>query len=149
MVPRKGSQILLVKYIDIREKETEVIIIFREEYQRRGCYPLKTIQEFPQNPFKSVAESSATQSWAKNDQRVLDGRPRGPAVPGVLQARTLEWVAISSSHAVHHILAPCTIHCCNLVVSGNISPVRLSSSLVLKPDLINLFINYVLNTSEV
>ena len=32
MVPRKGSQILLVKYIDIREKETEVIIIFREEY---------------------------------------------------------------------------------------------------------------------
>ena len=27
-----------------------------------------------------------------------DGRPPGPAVPGILQARTLEWVAISSSN---------------------------------------------------
>ena len=29
----------------------------------------------------------------------LDGSPPGPAVPGILQARTLEWVAISSSNA--------------------------------------------------
>ena len=29
----------------------------------------------------------------------IDGSPPGPAVPGILQARTLEWVAISSSHA--------------------------------------------------
>ena len=28
-----------------------------------------------------------------------DGSPPGPAVPGILQARTLEWVAISSSNA--------------------------------------------------
>ena len=28
-----------------------------------------------------------------------DGSPPGPAVPGILQARTLEWVAISSSSA--------------------------------------------------
>ena len=28
-----------------------------------------------------------------------DGSPPGPAVPGVLQARTLEWVAISFSNA--------------------------------------------------
>ena len=28
-----------------------------------------------------------------------DGSPSGPAVPGILQARTLEWVAISSSNA--------------------------------------------------
>ena len=26
----------------------------------------------------------------------IDGRPSGPTVPGILQARTLEWVAISS-----------------------------------------------------
>ena len=26
----------------------------------------------------------------------IDGSPPGPAVPGILQARTLEWVAISS-----------------------------------------------------
>ena len=29
----------------------------------------------------------------------IDGSPPGPAVPGFLQARTLEWVAISSSNA--------------------------------------------------
>ena len=28
-----------------------------------------------------------------------DGSPPGPAVPGILQARTLEWVAISFSNA--------------------------------------------------
>ena len=29
----------------------------------------------------------------------IDGRPRGSAVPRILQARTLEWVAISFSNA--------------------------------------------------
>ena len=29
----------------------------------------------------------------------IDGSPPGPAVPGILQARTLEWVAVSSSSA--------------------------------------------------
>ena len=29
----------------------------------------------------------------------IDGSPPGSAVPGILQARTLEWVAISSSNA--------------------------------------------------
>ena len=27
----------------------------------------------------------------------IDGSPAGPAVPGIVQARTLEWVAISFS----------------------------------------------------
>ena len=29
----------------------------------------------------------------------IDGSPQGPSVPGTLQARTLEWVAISFSDA--------------------------------------------------
>ena len=29
----------------------------------------------------------------------IDSRPLGSAVPGILQARTLEWVAISFSNA--------------------------------------------------
>ena len=29
----------------------------------------------------------------------IDGSPSGSAVPGILQARTLEWVAISFSNA--------------------------------------------------
>ena len=30
---------------------------------------------------------------------LIDGSPPGSAVPGILQARTLEWVAISFSNA--------------------------------------------------
>ena len=33
----------------------------------------------------------------------IDGSPPGSAVPGILQARTLEWVAISFSNARQHI----------------------------------------------
>ena len=29
----------------------------------------------------------------------VDGSPPGPSIPGILQARTLEWVAISFSNA--------------------------------------------------
>ena len=29
----------------------------------------------------------------------IDGSPPGPPIPGILQARTLEWVAISFSNA--------------------------------------------------
>ena len=32
----------------------------------------------------------------------IDGSPRGSSVPGILQARTLEWVAISISNACMH-----------------------------------------------
>ena len=32
----------------------------------------------------------------------IDGSPPGSSVPGILQARTLEWVAISSSNASMH-----------------------------------------------
>ena len=32
----------------------------------------------------------------------IDGSPRGSPIPGILQARTLEWVAISFSNACMH-----------------------------------------------
>ena len=32
----------------------------------------------------------------------VDGSPPGPAVPGILQARILEWVAMSFSNACMH-----------------------------------------------
>ena len=35
----------------------------------------------------------------------MDGSPPGSPVPGILQARTLEWVAISFSNAWHWIMA--------------------------------------------
>ena len=52
---------------------------------------------------------------------LIDGSPPGPAVPGILQARTLEWVAISSS------LPPLPCCCCCYVasvVSDSVRPHR-------------------------
>ena len=54
---------------------------------------------------KSVRLSAAAATAAKSLQSCLtlcdptDGSPPGSPVPGILQARTLEWVAISFSNA--------------------------------------------------
>ena len=54
---------------------------------------------------KRVQHNLATAAAAKSFQSCptlcnpIDGSLPGPAVPGILQARTLEWVAISSSNA--------------------------------------------------
>ena len=49
------------------------------------------------------ATAAATAAAAKSLQSTLcnpiDGSPPGSPIPGILQARTLEWVAISFSNA--------------------------------------------------
>ena len=53
----------------------------------------------------SAAAAAAAAAAAKSLQSCptlydpTDGSPPGPTIPGILQARTLEWVAISSSNA--------------------------------------------------
>ena len=55
--------------------------------------------------WNSLASSAAAAAAAKSLQLSLtlcnpiDGSPPGFPVPGILQARTLEWVAISFSNA--------------------------------------------------
>ena len=57
------------------------------------------------NLFKTTTSCSLSAAAAKSLQLCptlcdpIDGSLPGPAVPGILQARTLEWVAISSSNA--------------------------------------------------
>ena len=52
-----------------------------------------------------AAAAAAAAAAAKSPQSCptlcdpIDGSPPGSAVPGILQARTLEWVAISFSNA--------------------------------------------------
>ena len=52
-----------------------------------------------------IIERSAATAAAKSLQSCptlcdpVDGSPRGSPIPGILQARTLEWVAISFSNA--------------------------------------------------
>ena len=46
----------------------------------------------------TAAAAKSLQSWPTLCEPI-DGSPPGSPVPGILQARTLEWVAISFSNA--------------------------------------------------
>ena len=56
---------------------------------------------FLYNPLCDVAAATAVKSLQSCPTLCdpIDGSPPGSAVPGILQARTLEWVAISFSNA--------------------------------------------------
>ena len=49
------------------------------------------------SPSSAAAAKSLESCLTRCDP--IDGSPRGSPVPGILQARTLEWVAISFSNA--------------------------------------------------
>ena len=67
---------------------------------RRCLYKLRKHQRLPPE-----AKGEAWAATAKSPQSCpilcdpIDGSPPGSPVPGILQARTLEWVAISFSNA--------------------------------------------------
>ena len=69
------------------------------------CFPIfKIMNVYTMNKW-SASESHSAAAAAKSLQSCptlcdpIDGSPRGSPVPGILQARTLEWVAISFSNA--------------------------------------------------
>ena len=62
--------------------------------QRLSCVGVP----YSNDPFQSVQFSSVTQSCPTLCDPI-DGSPPGSTIPGILQARTLEWVAISFSNA--------------------------------------------------
>ena len=63
-------------------------------------HPFPNLLKEIDNPFRSAAAAAAKslQSWPTLCNPI-DGSPPGSPVPGILQARTLEWVAISFSNA--------------------------------------------------
>ena len=54
--------------------------------------------DFPRGPMVAAAAAKSLQSWLTLGD-LTDSRPPGSPIPGILQARTLEWVAISFSNA--------------------------------------------------
>ena len=60
-------------------------------------YLLKAATNF-QTPAAAAAAAKSLQSCPTQCDPI-DGSPTGSPVPGILQARTLEWVAISVSNA--------------------------------------------------
>ena len=55
------------------------------------------LQVFPDGTAAAVAAKSLQSCLTLYDP--IDGIPPGSLIPGILQARTLEWVAISFSNA--------------------------------------------------
>ena len=51
------------------------------------------------NRVKSAAAAAKLLQLCPTLSNPIDGSPPGSAIPGILQARTLEWVAISFSNA--------------------------------------------------
>ena len=84
-------------------------------WQRRSCHPhvsavksgggRHTSLRRPAEAWSHVHSQLCTAAAAKSLQAYLtlcnpiDGSPPGSPIPGILQARTLEWVAISFSNA--------------------------------------------------
>ena len=55
--------------------------------------------ECPKNKIKVAAAAAKSLQSCPTLCNPIDGSPLGSSVPGILQARTLEWVAISFSNA--------------------------------------------------
>ena len=77
-----------------------------EETERKEPPPplfLDSLQENPHYAYILVALAAAVAAKLLQSCPTLcdpiDGSPPGSSVPGILQARTLEWVAISFSNA--------------------------------------------------
>ena len=68
------------------------------------CSVLNTVADMRRNLIHALRDAAAVAA-AKSHQSCptlcdpTDGSPPGSLIPGILQARTLEWVAISFSNA--------------------------------------------------
>ena len=63
------------------KKESNMILAFIQSFDKCAAAAAKSLQSSP-----TLCDP-------------IDGSPRGSPVPGILQGRTLEWVAISFSNA--------------------------------------------------
>ena len=75
----------------------------KEKVARVLCYVDPSLQGIQGTAFLSTPRPPAAAAKSLQSCPTLcdpiDGSPPGSAIPGILQARTLEWVAISFSNA--------------------------------------------------
>ena len=88
----------------IKKAECQRIDAFELWCWRRLLRVPWTARRSNQSILKEITEQTAAAAAAESLRRVrlcdpIDGSPPGSPVPGILQARTLEWVAISFSNA--------------------------------------------------
>ena len=113
--------LLNIIYIEreLRKKESQ-------QYLELSAAPINTSTlRFPTRPrstsvqFSSIAQSCPTLCDP------IDGSPTGSSVPGILQGRTLEWVAISFSNAWKWKVKVKSLSRVQLLVTPRLQPTRL------------------------
>ena len=81
-----------------RKSETRFLrLIVKSQLMLRSLYPFYLLTYKIRSKFTAAAAKSLQSCPTLCDP--IDGSPPGSPVPGILQARTLEWVAISFSNA--------------------------------------------------
>ena len=71
----------------------------RKEIKRKKAYQVERVLILLQEPFSGRLLPLLSCFSRVRLCDPIDGSPPGSAIPGILQARTLEWVAISFSNA--------------------------------------------------
>ena len=84
---------------EVKWNHVEVLCQIQTGYNGRGLFLLKLFSET--TIMRVAAAAAATKSLQSCPTlcEPTDGSPSGSPIPGILQARTLEWVAISFSNA--------------------------------------------------
>ena len=88
-----------------RKIENRKSVFVLKNFPEISLICISNIKELLSQKNKRISSLSAAAAAAKSRQSCLtlcdpiDGSPPGSSVPGILQARTLEWVAISFSNA--------------------------------------------------
>ena len=75
-----------------------LVSVFSSPMQR-GCYLLCLLQKFVKRVKRDAVAAAKSLQLCPTLCDPIDGSPPGSPIPGILQARTLEWVAISFSNA--------------------------------------------------
>ena len=82
---------------NIREIIAYVCVFNTRVFYTAGrCFTIWVAREAQ---IKAAAAAAKSLQWCLTLHDPIDGSPQGSPVPGILQARTLEWVAISFSKA--------------------------------------------------
>ena len=90
--------------------------------------------EPPENPTTTTTTTTTATTTTKSLQSCptlcdpTDSSPSGSTIPGILQARTLEWVAISSSNAWKWKVKVKSLSRVRLLVTHGLQPTRLLCS---------------------
>ena len=80
----------MIKELNLRIKNQTT----NKQTKTQGCIP-KRLPGRPDEALDGGKQGPSAPGWARQHH----GSPPGSPVPGILQARTLEWVAISFSNA--------------------------------------------------